>query len=105
MSDVQKKFYVLRAISGKENKVREYLEAELKNTDLGDYVSQVLIPTEKTYTVRNGKKVMKERAYLPGYVLVEATNARVGKWVKGPGKDLFDKIKEYLGDVPIILFI
>jgi transcriptional antiterminator NusG len=72
MSDVEKKFYVLRAISGKENKVREYLEAELKNTDLGDYVSQVLIPTEKTFTVRNGKKVMKERAYLPGYVLVEA---------------------------------
>jgi transcription termination/antitermination factor NusG len=72
MSDVQKKFYVLRAISGKENKVREYLEAEIKNTDLGEYVSQVLIPTEKTFTVRNGKKIMKERAYLPGYVLVEA---------------------------------
>ncbi|MDR1645870.1 MAG: transcription termination/antitermination protein NusG [Tannerellaceae bacterium] len=72
MSDVEKKIYVLRAISGKENKVREYLEAELKNTDLGEYVSQVLIPTEKTFTVRNGKKVMKERAYLPGYVLVEA---------------------------------
>lgn len=63
---------MFRAISGKENKVREYLEAELKNTDLGEYVSQVLIPTEKTFTVRNGKKVMKERAYLPGYVLVEA---------------------------------
>ena len=57
------------SISGKENKVREYLEAELKNTDLGEYVNQVLIPTEKTFTVRNGKKVMKERAYLPGYVL------------------------------------
>ena len=62
MSDIQKKFYVLRAISGKENKVREYLEAELKNTDLGEYVSQVLIPTEKTFTVRNGKKAMKETA-------------------------------------------
>ena len=72
MSDIQKTFSVLRAISGKENKVREYLEAELKNTDLGEYVFQVLIPTEKTFTVRNGKKVMKERAYLPGYVLVEA---------------------------------
>jgi transcriptional antiterminator NusG len=72
MSDVQKKFYVLRAISGKENKAKEYLEAEMKNTDLGEYVSQVLIPTEKTFTVRNGKKVVKERAYLPGYVLVEA---------------------------------
>lgn len=72
MSDVQKKFYVLRAISGKENKAKEYLEAEMKNTDLGEYVSQVLIPTEKTFTIRNGKKVVKERAYLPGYVLVEA---------------------------------
>ena len=72
MSEVQPKFYVLRAISGKENKVREYIESEMKNSDLGQYVTQVLIPTEKTYTVRNGKKVMKERAYLPGYVLVEA---------------------------------
>jgi transcriptional antiterminator NusG len=72
MSDSQQKFYVLRAVSGKENKVREYLETEIKNTDLGSYVSQVLIPTEKTFTIRNGKKVVKERAYLPGYVLVEA---------------------------------
>ncbi|OAV68368.1 Transcription antitermination protein nusG [Bacteroidales bacterium Barb7] len=72
MSDIPKKFYVLRAISGKENKVKEYLEAEMKNTDLSEYVSQVLIPTEKTFTIRNGKKVMKERAYLPGYVLIEA---------------------------------
>jgi transcriptional antiterminator NusG len=72
MSDVQPKFYVLRAISGKENKVREYIESEMKNSDLGQYVTQVLIPTEKTFTIRNGKKVMKERAYLPGYVLVEA---------------------------------
>jgi transcriptional antiterminator NusG len=72
MSDVQPKFYVLRAISGKENKVREYIEAEIKNSDLGQYVLQVLIPTEKTISVRNGKKVLKERAYLTGYVLIEA---------------------------------
>ncbi len=72
MSEIEKKWYVLRAISGKESKVREYLEAEIKNTGLGEYVSQVLIPTEKVYQVRNGKKVMKERSYLPGYVLIEA---------------------------------
>ena len=59
MSEVQKKWYVLRAISGKEAKVKELLDAEIKNTDLGRYVFQVLIPTEKTYVVRNGKKVMK----------------------------------------------
>ncbi len=68
----EKKWYVLRSVNGKENKVKEYLESEIKKSDLGKYISQVLIPTEKTYTVRNGKKVMKERAYLPGYVLIEA---------------------------------
>ena len=72
MSETGKKWYVLRAISGKESKVKEYLEADIKNSGLGDYVSQVLIPTEKVYQVRNGKKVVKERTYLPGYVLVEA---------------------------------
>ena len=70
MAEIEKKWYVLRAISGKEAKVKEYLEADLKNSDLGEYVSQVLIPTEKVYQVRNGKKIVKERSYLPGYVLV-----------------------------------
>ncbi len=72
MSEIEKKWYVLRAISGKEGKVKEYLEADIKNSNLGDFVSQVLIPTEKVYQVRNGKKIVKERTYLPGYVLVEA---------------------------------
>ncbi len=72
MSETEKKWYVLRAVSGKENKVKEYLEADMRNSDLGEYVSQVLIPTEKVVQVRNGKKIVKERSYLPGYVLVEA---------------------------------
>lgn len=72
MSEIEKKWYVLRAVSGKEAKVKEYLEAEMRHSDLGEYVSQVLIPTEKTYQVRNAKKIVKERTYLPGYVLVEA---------------------------------
>ncbi len=71
-ADIEKKWYVLRAVSGKENKVKEYLEAEMRKTDLGKYISQVLIPTEKTYVLRNGKRVVKERAYLPGYILIEA---------------------------------
>ena len=73
MSENTMKWYVLRAVSGKESKVKEYIDAEIKNTNLGQFVSQVLIPTEKVYQIRNGKKTTKERAYLPGYVLVEAT--------------------------------
>jgi transcriptional antiterminator NusG len=72
MTEIEKKWYVLRAVSGKENKVKEYLESEIKKTDLGKYISQVLIPTEKTYVMRSGKKVLKEKAYLPGYILIEA---------------------------------
>ena len=72
MSEIEKKWYVLRAVSGKEAKAKEFIEAEMRNTSLGEYVSQVLIPTEKIYQVRNGKKIVKERSYLPGYVLVEA---------------------------------
>lgn len=66
------KWYVLRAISGKENKVKEYIESEMKHSELSQFVSQVLIPTEKVFQIRNGKKITKERSYLPGYVLIEA---------------------------------
>lgn len=64
---------MLRAVSGKEAKVKEYIEAELKhNALLSTYVSQVLIPMEKHASLRNGKRVVKEKISLPGYVLVEA---------------------------------
>jgi transcriptional antiterminator NusG len=73
MAETGKKWYVLRAVSGKEAKVKEYIEAELKhNALLQTYVSQVMIPTEKHATLRNGKRVVKEKISLPGYVLVEA---------------------------------
>ena len=72
MSEIQKAWYVVRAIGGKENKVKEYLDKEIRLAHLEDYISQVLIPTEKYYTIRNGKKVSKEKVSYPGYVLVEA---------------------------------
>lgn len=72
MSEQTKQWYVLRAIGGKEKKVKEYIDAEVRHLGLEHLVSQVLIPTEKVYTIRNGKKVSKERVSYPGYVLVEA---------------------------------
>jgi transcription termination/antitermination protein NusG len=67
-----KKWYVVRAISGKEKKVKEYLESEVNRLNLQDYISQILIPTEKVFQIRKGKKISKERNYFPGYVLIEA---------------------------------
>jgi transcriptional antiterminator NusG len=72
MSEVKKEWYVVRAIGGKEQKVKEYIEAEIRHNQLEEYISQVLIPTEKVYTIRNGKKISKEKVSYPGYVLIEA---------------------------------
>ncbi len=66
------KWYVIRAISGQEKKVKQYIEMEISRQKLESYVSQVLIPMEKIYQIKSGKKVSKERNFFPGYVLIEA---------------------------------
>ena len=73
MAQTGKKWYVLRAVSGKEGKVKEYLEALMKRDELlAANVGEILLPTEKYAQLRNGKRVVKEKLFLPGYVLVEA---------------------------------
>jgi transcriptional antiterminator NusG len=67
-----KKWYVVRAVSGQENKVKSYIETEINRLNLSDYIAQVLVPTEKVVQVRDGKKISKEKVYFPGYVMIEA---------------------------------
>ena len=66
MTEISKKWYVIRAISGKEKKVKELLELEIDRHNLNDYVEQVLIPTEKIYQIRKGKKISKRRITFQG---------------------------------------
>ena len=72
MSESNKKWYVLRAAGGKEKKAKEYLEKEIERRSLQVLVSQVLVPTEKVYKIRDGKRICTERLFYPGYVLIEA---------------------------------
>ena len=72
MAETKRAWYVLRAISGKEAKVKEVLDAQMRNTDLGKHLFQVLIPTERVMAMRNGKKVIKEKNLYSGYVFIEA---------------------------------
>lgn len=73
MAEVKdKKWYVVRAVSGQENKVKEYIEREISHQGMEDLVGEVLVPTEKVIQVRNGKKITKERVYFPGYIMVLA---------------------------------
>ena len=67
-----KKWYVVRAVSGQENKIKAYIETEINRLGMSDYISQVLVPTEKVVQVREGKKISKDKVYFPGYVMIEA---------------------------------
>ena len=72
MAVLEKNWYVVRAVSGQENKVKNYIESEISRLGYGDYVEQVLVPTEKVPQLRNGKKVNVEKVFFPGYVMIKA---------------------------------
>ena len=80
------KWYVLRVVSGKERKVKEYLDKEISRGGWSKSVKQVFLPVEKVYKVQNGKKVMRERNYYPGYVMIEIADGKLSD-------DLRDVIK------------
>jgi transcription termination/antitermination protein NusG len=75
MSD-NKKWYSLRVVSGKEKSIKERIELEIQRNKWEEVVTQVLVPSEKVYKIRNGKKVILERNILPGYILVEADQSK-----------------------------
>jgi transcriptional antiterminator NusG len=66
------KWYVVKAVSGQEKKVKSYLENEITRRGITDSIPQILIPSEKVYEMRNGKKYQRERNFFPGYVLINA---------------------------------
>jgi transcription termination/antitermination protein NusG len=73
----ESKWYVLRVISGKEKKLQQQLELEIQRSGWSDVVRQILVPTEKVYKLKNGKKVIQERNFFPGYLMIEADPARM----------------------------
>jgi transcriptional antiterminator NusG len=75
-TEVVTRWYSLRVISGKERKIKERIDLEIDRSGWKDFVTSVLVPTEKIYKIRNGKKVISERNILPGYILVEAVPAK-----------------------------
>jgi len=71
------KWYVLRVVSGKERKVKEYLDKDIIRSGWQEIIKQIFLPMEKVYKVQNGKKVMREKNYFPGYVMMEVLNGKL----------------------------
>jgi transcription termination/antitermination protein NusG len=72
MGEEDRKWYVLRVISGKERKLKEYIDMEISRSGWDQVITQVLVPTEKVYKIKNGKRVIQERNFYPGYIMIEA---------------------------------
>jgi len=71
------KWYVLRVISGKERKIKEYLDKDIMRNHWEHIIKQIFLPVEKVYKVQNGKKVMRERNFYPGYVMIECAGGKL----------------------------
>ena len=67
-----KKWYVVRAVSGQENKIRSYMESEINRLGFSHLVEEMLVPTQKVVQIRKGKKINKEKVYFPGYIMIKA---------------------------------
>lgn len=72
-AEKETKWYVLRVVSGKERKIKEYLDKDIIRNGWEKLIKQIFLPVEKVYKVANGKKVMRERNYYPGYIMIEVT--------------------------------
>jgi len=70
-----KKWYVVRAVSGQENKIRNYMESEINRLGFNNLVEDILVPTQKVVQIRKGKKINKEKVYFPGYIMIKANLA------------------------------
>ena len=68
----QKKWYVVRAVSGQEAKIKDYIASEINRVGYDSYLEDILVPTEKVVQIRNGKKINKEKVYYPGYIMIKA---------------------------------
>ena len=67
----ENKWYVVRAVSGQENKIKTYIENEISRLGMDTFVEEILVPQEKVVQIRNGKKVTKDKTYFPGYIMIK----------------------------------
>ena len=68
----EKKWYVIRAVTGQEQKIKDYILTEVTRVGLDKQIEEMLVPTEKVVQIRKGKKVTKDKTYFPGYIMMKA---------------------------------
>ena len=72
MEVAEKKWYVIRVVTGQEVKIKDYIDYELSRVSLDKQIEEMLVPTEKVVQIRKGKKISKGKTYFPGYIMMKA---------------------------------
>jgi len=65
------KWYAVRTLSGKERETVENIEREASHNNLDKWIGEIVLPMEKVYKLRNGKKFSKDKLVMPGYIFLE----------------------------------
>jgi transcriptional antiterminator NusG len=95
------KWYVLRVISGREEKIKDLILFEVEKSGLKDYVRQVIVPVEKVVQLKGGKKITKDKSFYPGYIIIETIlNTEVRHTIKSL-TGVFDFLGSKDGPMPI----
>jgi transcriptional antiterminator NusG len=87
---VSKQWYIIHTYSGFERKVAESLRSRVAALGLEDEICDVLIPSEEVIEIKGGKRVISQKMFYPGYVLVEMATAETG----GPSDHAWHLVKD-----------
>lgn len=86
---LEHKWYALRTYTGHEQRVKLTLESEIKRLGLQDRITDIIIPQETVFEVRQGKRKTKIKNFLPGYIIVRVS--------------LDKKLKDYINSLPSVV--
>ena len=89
-------WYALHVLSGQESNVEKHMRSRLKAEELGDYIREIVIPTERVSEVKRGKKTETVRKLYPGYVFVNM-------YLLDAEKKLVDKTWYFVKETPGVI--
>jgi transcriptional antiterminator NusG len=98
MTEEQKRsqWYVVHVLSGQEQKVNDNLRKRVITEEMGDYIFEVVLPTERVSEVKRGKKTETTRKFYPGYIIINM-------WLFDDNKQLVDRTWYFIKETPGVL--
>jgi transcriptional antiterminator NusG len=92
----RKQWFVVHVLSGQEQKVHDSVVKRIKTEEMGEYIYEIVLPTERVSEVKRGKKTETTRKFYPGYLIINM-------WLIDENKQLVDRSWYFIKDTPGVL--